>query len=103
MKNAYRGAYWRGGPVWMSALAGIEMALWDIRGKAFGVPVYRLLGGKVRDEVVCYANGWFVGARTPEQLAAKAVEAVGAGFAALKIDSCALLTWGRYCPVKKMR
>ena len=84
--DAYRDAYWRGGPVLMSALAGVEMALWDIKGKALGVPVYQLLGGKVRDRVPCYANGWFVGARTPDEFAAKAVEAVEAGFKGLKWD-----------------
>jgi galactonate dehydratase len=84
--DAYRDAYWRGGPVLMSALAGVEMALWDLKGKALGVPVYQLLGGKVRDSVPCYANGWFVGAKTPDEFAAKAVEAVGAGFKGLKWD-----------------
>ena len=47
--DCYRDAYWRGGPVLMSALAGVEIALWDIKGKALGVPVWQLLGGKVRD------------------------------------------------------
>ena len=57
--DCYRDAYWRGGPVLMSALAGVEMCLWDIKGKALGVPVYQLLGGKVRDEIPIYVNGWF--------------------------------------------
>ncbi len=84
--NAYRDAYWRGGPVLMSALAGVEMALWDIKGKALGVPVYQLLGGPVRQEVPCYANGWFAGARTPEEFAQKARQTVASGFHALKWD-----------------
>lgn len=84
--DSYRDAYWRGGPVLMSALASVEMALWDIKGKALGVPIYQLLGGKVRDEVPCYANGWFVPAKTPEEFAAKAVEAAEAGFSGLKWD-----------------
>ncbi len=84
--QTYRDAYWRGGPVLMSALSGVEMALWDIKGKALGVPVYQLLGGKVRDSVPCYANGWFAPAKTPDEFAAKAREAVAAGFSGLKWD-----------------
>lgn len=84
--DAYRDAYWRGGPVLMSAISAIDMALWDIQGKELGVPVYRLLGGMVRDRVPCYANGWFAGAKQPDQFAAKAVEAFQAGFRAIKWD-----------------
>lgn len=72
MHNCYRDAYWRGGPVLMSALAGVEMALWDIKGKALGVPVYQLLGGKIRDSVPIYVNGWFAPAKTPDEFAEKA-------------------------------
>lgn len=84
--DACRDAYWRGGVVLMSALAGVEMALWDIKGKDLGVPVYKLLGGKVRDSVKCYANGWFAGAKTPEEFAEKAKTAVENGFSGLKWD-----------------
>lgn len=84
--QAYRDAYWRGGPVLMSALSAIEMALWDIKGKDLGVPVYQLLGGKVRESVPCYANGWFAPAKTPEEFAEKAILAVEQGFKALKWD-----------------
>ncbi|MGH9839587.1 MAG: galactonate dehydratase [Blastocatellia bacterium] len=84
--DAYRDVYWRGGAVLMSALAGVEMALWDIKGKDLGAPVYQLLGGKVRDAVQCYANGWFAEAKTPDEFAAKAVEVVNAGFKGLKWD-----------------
>lgn len=84
--DACRDAYWRGGVVLMSALAGVEMALWDIKGKDLGVPVYKLLGGKVRDSVKCYANGWFAGAKTPEEFAEKAKIAVENGFSGLKWD-----------------
>ncbi len=82
----YRDAYWRGGPVLSSAISAVDMALWDILGKDLGVPVYRLLGGQVRDKVPCYANGWFVGAKTPDEFADKAREAIAAGFHAIKWD-----------------
>jgi galactonate dehydratase len=59
----YRHAFYRGGPILTSALSGIDMALWDIKGKALGVPVYELLGGPTRDRIRVYAH-----ARTPEQI-----------------------------------
>ena len=82
----YRDAYWRGGPLLMSALAGVEIALWDIKGKDLGVPVYQLLGGKCRDRIPCYANGWFAPAKTPAEFAAKARDTVAAGYRGLKWD-----------------
>lgn len=68
------------------AMAGIEMACWDILGKSLGVPVHTLLGGKVRDNVRVYANGWYSGDRTPEGFAEKASEVVAKGYTALKFD-----------------
>ncbi|MCX6907865.1 MAG: mandelate racemase/muconate lactonizing enzyme family protein, partial [Verrucomicrobia bacterium] len=84
--DSYRDAYWRGGPVLSTSLAALEMACWDIKGKAFGQPVWQLLGGKCRDRVRCYANAWFVPAKTPAEFAAKAKEAVARGWKALKWD-----------------
>src|SRR5437867_10491031 len=52
----YKGAYWRGGPVTMSAIAAVDLALWDIAGKALGAPVYQLLGGAARDGVTVYGH-----------------------------------------------
>ena len=65
----HRNSYWRTGVVLRSALSGMEAALLDIKGKALGVPVYELLGGKHRDTVPCYGNGWFGGARTAAEFA----------------------------------
>ena len=82
----HRDSYWRTGAVFRSALGAVEGALLDIKGKALGVPVYELLGGKHRDRVRCYANHWFFGARTPDDYAEKARRAVEMGFRALKWD-----------------
>lgn len=84
--DLYRDAYWRGGAVLMSALSAVECALWDIVGKWLGVPVYQLLGGKVNDDIRIYVNGWFAGAKTPEEFGQKAKEAVRKGVTAMKWD-----------------
>ena len=84
--SIYRDAYWRGGAVLMSALSAVEMALWDILGKHLNVPVYQLLGGKVHDKVRIYVNGWFAGAKEPEEFGEKAKIAVQRGVTAMKWD-----------------
>lgn len=81
-QQAYRHAFWHGGPTFLSALAGVEVALWDIKGKALGVPIYRLLGGRVRDKIRAYANG--PRGNTPDEVARSAQELVARGFRALK-------------------
>lgn len=81
-----RDGYWRGGPVTMTALSAVETAMWDLKAKTLGVPVYELLGGKSRDRVRAYANGWFSGAATPEHFAEAAVATVAQGFRGLKWD-----------------
>ena len=62
--SLHRRVTWTGGAVTISAISAIDLALWDIKGKALGVPVYELVGGKVRDRVPLYANGW-LGTRSP--------------------------------------
>ena len=84
--DIYRDAYWRGGAVLMSALSAVECALWDILGKSLGVPVYQLLGGKVNEDCRIYVNGWFSGAKTPDEFAEKAKAAVKRGVTAMKWD-----------------
>ena len=84
--DIYRDAYWRGGAVLMSALSAVECALWDILGKSLGVPVYQLLGGRVNEDCRIYVNGWFSGAKTPDEFAEKAKAAVKRGVTAMKWD-----------------
>ena len=67
-------------------MAGIEEACWDILGKSLGVPVYQLFGGRVRETVDCYANGWYRSERTPEAFASASAAVVEEGFRALKFD-----------------
>ncbi len=68
------------------AVSGIEHALWDITGKAAGMPVHMLLGGKCRDKIRVYANGWGGGGSSPEELAKRAKEVAAMGFTAMKFD-----------------
>jgi galactonate dehydratase len=86
VETLHRDSYWRTGAAFRSALGAVEAALFDIKGKALGVPVYDLLGGRQRDRVKCYANHWFFGAQTPEDYSAKAKAAVAMGYRALKWD-----------------
>lgn len=82
----YRDTFWVGGPILLTALSCIEMALWDIVGKKLKTPVYNLLGGKCHDPLRLYANGWYFGAETPEDFARKAVNVVDSGYTAMKWD-----------------
>jgi galactonate dehydratase len=86
IETMHRDSYWRTGAGFRSALGAIEAALLDIKGKALGVPVYELLGGKHRDRLKCYANHWFHGAAKPADYAKRARAAVKMGFSALKWD-----------------
>jgi mannonate dehydratase len=80
----YKGAYWRRGPVTMTAIAAVDTALWDIQGKALGVPVYQLLGGRARDSVMVYghAHGDDV-----EETVASVARFVAAGYKAVRAQS----------------
>jgi len=80
----YRGGFYRGGPVHMAAIAGLDQALWDLRGKAFGAPAYELLGGPVRDRMRVY--GWIGGDR-PSAVGEAARERVEAGLTAVKMNA----------------
>src|ERR1700733_14861179 len=75
-----------GGHIHRTAVAAIEVACWDILGKSLGVPIYQLLGGKVRESILCYANGWYRSERSAESFARAADKVVEKGFHALKID-----------------
>ena len=91
----YRGGFYRGGPVLMSALAGIDQALWDIKGKYLGAPVYELLGGACRDRIRVYR---WVGGDEPEEAAEEARAQVARGFTALKMNVA-----GRLRPIESPR
>ena len=82
----YRNDFWRGGDIALSVLSSIELACWDIVGKALGQPVYRLLGGQCRDKVRAYANAWYTTARKPQEFARLAKGVVEKGYTAMKVD-----------------
>jgi galactonate dehydratase len=82
-QTIYRHSFWRGGVVIGSAISGIEQALWDILGKSLDVPVFELLGGRVRDQVRLYANG--PRGESPEEIAESCRRLVEQGWSALKL------------------
>lgn len=86
----YRGGFYRGGPVLMSALAGLEQALWDLKGRALGLPVWEMLGGRVRDKVRAYA---WIGGDRPHEIASAAEARLAQGFSAVKMNATAELDW----------
>ena len=92
-----KAAFYRGGPVLSSAVAGLDQALWDIAGKSLGVPVHRLLGGPVRDRVRVY--GW-VGGDEPAQLADAVAERVESGLTAVKMNASGVM--GRSATVREL-
>lgn len=84
----YRGRFYRRGPILMSAIAGIDQALWDIKGKLHGLPVHEFLGGLVRDRMRVYA---WIGGDTPAEAAREARERVGVGCTAVKMNATSAL------------
>ncbi|MFO7322467.1 MAG: galactonate dehydratase [Chloroflexota bacterium] len=83
-QTLYRARFYRGGPVMMSAIAGVDQALWDIKGKRHGVPVYSLLGGPVRNRMRVYS---WIGGDRPADVAEAALERKNAGFTAVKMNA----------------
>jgi len=80
----YRGGFYRGGPILMSAIAGIDQALWDIKGKFYNAPIYQLLGGKAHDKMKVYS---WIGGDRPADVGNAAKEMVKAGFTAVKMNA----------------
>lgn len=83
-QTLYRARFYRGGPILMSAIAGIDQALWDIKGKYHDVPIYELLGGRVRDKIPVYA---WIGGDSPSDVASAARAQMQAGFTAIKMNA----------------
>ena len=86
----YRGGFYRGGPVLMSALSGLDQALWDLKGKALGVPAWEMMGGKVRDSIRAYA---WIGGDRPDDIASACEVRKSQGFSAVKMNATAELDW----------
>ena len=89
-QTLYRLGFYRGGPVLMSAISGIDQALWDIKGKRLGVPVWQLLGGKVRERIDVYA---WIGGDRPHDVAEAAAARWAQGFRAVKMNGTEDLGW----------
>jgi galactonate dehydratase len=86
----YRGGFYRGGPVMMSAIAGLDQALWDLKGRAVGLPAYEMLGGRVRDRIRAYA---WIGGDRPHEIGEAARARKAQGFGAVKMNATAELDW----------
>ena len=83
-QTLYRAGFYRGGGVLMSAISGIDQALWDIKGKVFGVPAYQLMGGKCRDKMKVYS---WIGGDRPSDVGRAAKEKMDEGFKAIKMNA----------------
>ena len=85
-EQMHRDVYSDGGQIHGAAVAAIEIACWDIVGKSLGVPIHQLLGGRYRDKVRVYANGWYTVPREPDAFVQAAARVVSLGFTAMKFD-----------------
>jgi len=83
-QSLYRGAYWRRGPVTMAAIAGVDMALWDLKGKVAGLPLYQLLGGRSRDSIRAYGHAT---GRDTTELLDSVRQVLAQGFTAVRVQS----------------
>ncbi len=86
----YRARFYRGGPVFMSALAGIDQALWDVKGKYYNAPIYELLGGQVREKMRVYS---WIGGDSPSDVAQAAQQRLEAGFTAIKMNATSQMNY----------
>lgn len=86
----YRSGFYRGGPVLMSALSGLDQALWDLKGRALNLPVWQMLGGRVRDKIRAYA---WIGGDRPNEIAEAAKARAGQGFSAVKMNATPEMDW----------
>jgi galactonate dehydratase len=82
----YRNDFWRAGVMATTVMSGIEIACWDIIGKALGQPVWRLLGGRCHEKIKAYANAWYTVERKPEEFARRVKVVLDKGYRALKVD-----------------
>jgi len=99
----YDHTFWAkgGGPIIFAGISAIETALWDIKGKSLGIPIYEMLGGKFRDKVRVYANGWSNKCTKPEEYAHAAERVVKDGYTALKFYPLSIPALGHYGNVIK--
>ena len=84
--NVHTAEYGRPGEVTQSTLAAFDIACWDLIGQSLGVPIWKLMGGRFRDRVPAYANGWYRTEREPDAIASRATQVVARGYRALKLD-----------------
>jgi galactonate dehydratase len=89
-QTLYRGGFYRGGPILMSAISGIEQALWDITGKMAGLPVHRMMGGAVRNKMRVYS---WIGGDRPDDVVTEAKKRVDAGMTAVKMNGTEEMAW----------